>query len=117
MFSISNIDQTAYGLQIQPKNDPYVAMVDAALTGVVEALVPGAFLVDLFPIRELMKIYICSYSRGSVRYIPAWFPGASFMRKTIKWEKQLEDMSRMPYELARAEFVSLKPITERSYTY
>jgi len=88
-FSSGVIMETSYGLQVQPRNDPYVALVETAVAGLTEALVPGAFLVDIFPL---------------MRHIPSWFPGASFMRKANKWEKELEDSCKTPYDVTCDEY-------------
>ena len=44
-----------YGLTILPKNDPLVATAEQAVDSIVKALVPGAFLVDIIPLRENMR--------------------------------------------------------------
>jgi hypothetical protein len=44
--------KNVYGIQIQDQNDPYVRTVESAMTG-VEAMVMGAYPVDLFPFRML----------------------------------------------------------------
>jgi hypothetical protein len=41
-----------YGYPVQENDDPYVKTVDAALNGLAEITVPGAFLVDSIPLRE-----------------------------------------------------------------
>ena len=41
-----------YGIQLQAKNDPYVEIVRQALEGANEAVLPEAFLVNMFPLRE-----------------------------------------------------------------
>ena len=45
-----------YGLAIRRENDPLVAVAEEAIVGIVEAAVPGRFLVDTFPIRESSSI-------------------------------------------------------------
>jgi len=85
-FASGIIMETAYGLHVKPKDDPYAALVETAASGIVESLTPGAFMVDLLPI---------------LRFIPKWFPGASFKRKAAIWEKELEDSCRIPYEFVR----------------
>ncbi|RXW15359.1 hypothetical protein EST38_g10497 [Candolleomyces aberdarensis] len=66
-----------YGLQIQEENDPYLEMSLVGLQTFADAAVPGAFLVDSFPL---------------LKDVPAWLPGASFKRKasaivyeTLRW--------------------------------
>jgi hypothetical protein len=42
-----------YGIDIEDKEDRYIAMAEKALEGVGQAASPGAFLVDLLPWRKL----------------------------------------------------------------
>ncbi|KAJ2928434.1 hypothetical protein H1R20_g8643, partial [Candolleomyces eurysporus] len=81
----------AYGIQIQARNDPYLEMSRVGLQSLNSAAVPGAFLVDSFP---LMK------------YIPAWFPGASFKRKAHEWRKVSQGMLKLPFAEAKRQFES-----------
>ncbi|KAE9388006.1 cytochrome P450 [Gymnopus androsaceus JB14] len=60
----------AYGLHVQPKNDPDVKAARKMLDIGTNALLPGQFLVDNFPI---------------LKYVPSWLPGASFKRKANSW--------------------------------
>ncbi|KAJ4485415.1 cytochrome P450 [Lentinula aciculospora] len=60
----------AYGIDVQPKNDPNIAAAEKMIAVLNTAGIPGAFLVDVFPI---------------LKYVPHWFPGASFQRKARKW--------------------------------
>ncbi|KAE9397654.1 cytochrome P450 [Gymnopus androsaceus JB14] len=60
----------AYGLHVQPKNDPDIEAANKMIDVLTRALLPGAFLVDSFPI---------------LKYVPSWFPGASFKRKANSW--------------------------------
>lgn len=42
----------SYGYTIKEHDDPYVDVVEAAVSGFSECLEPGAFLVDMIPLRE-----------------------------------------------------------------
>lgn len=42
-----------YGIDILPENDPYINTAIAATTSLNAASIPGAFLVDSFPLCEL----------------------------------------------------------------
>ncbi|KAJ2922481.1 hypothetical protein H1R20_g14609, partial [Candolleomyces eurysporus] len=81
----------AYGIQIQPENDPYVKYADDASRPAAEAAVPGRFLVDAIPI---------------LKYVPAWFPGASFKRKAREWYKLTRKMVEIPYADAKKRIES-----------
>ncbi|KAJ3795872.1 cytochrome P450 [Lentinula aff. detonsa] len=60
----------AYGIRALPKNDPSIAAAERMFSVFNIAGIPGSFLVDIFPI---------------LRYVPSWFPGASFKQKAQKW--------------------------------
>src|SRR6188768_608544 len=55
----------AYGLPIQPHDDPYIALVEETLHEINKAGFPGTYLVDLFPL---------------LKHVPAWIPGAGFQK-------------------------------------
>jgi hypothetical protein len=55
-----------YSINVRPYNDPYIKIVEEAVTSISELLIPGAFFVDIIPI---------------LKYVPEWFPGAKFQRK------------------------------------
>ncbi|KAJ5887491.1 hypothetical protein N7495_007532 [Penicillium taxi] len=65
--AVGLILKITYGYTTEPsKEDPLVALADLTLQQFSEAIIPGAFLVDLIP---------------ALIYIPEWFPGGGF--KTI----------------------------------
>lgn len=43
----------AYGYQVKDGHDPVLNLVDRAINAFIVASIPGSFLVDNFPIREL----------------------------------------------------------------
>ncbi|KDR82191.1 hypothetical protein GALMADRAFT_222059 [Galerina marginata CBS 339.88] len=55
-----------YSINVQPYNDPYIAIAEDAVETAGDLLIAGAFLVDIIPI---------------LKYVPDWFPGAKFQRK------------------------------------
>ncbi|KAF8178464.1 cytochrome P450 [Pholiota molesta] len=89
-----------YGIDIEDKEDRYIAMAEKALEGVGQAASPGAFLVDLLP---------------WLKYVPEWVPGASFKRKAREWHAAVMQMKDAPFAtvvhemktgVARPSFVS-----------
>ncbi|KAK0486576.1 cytochrome P450 [Armillaria novae-zelandiae] len=82
----STILSIAYGLEVLPENDPYIFAAEAGLCSLAKAAVPGAFLVDSVPL---------------LKYIPDWFPGATFKRKAKKWRQYSKTMREMPFEAAK----------------
>ncbi|KAF8960140.1 cytochrome P450 [Flammula alnicola] len=73
----------AYGINVQPRNDPYIMTAQEGVHPIFEAAKPGAFLVDQFPI---------------LKYVPEWVPGAGFKRKARRWRYLQEQMLNKPYD-------------------
>lgn len=77
-----------------------------------EGFVPGAYLVDAIPIRELfLTAYHSFLSFFTVKYVPDWFPGAGFKRKAKLWNKYLTDGTMIPYEEVAKSFVCTRLVT------
>ncbi|KZT68589.1 cytochrome P450 [Daedalea quercina L-15889] len=76
----------AYGLEVQPKDDPYVATAERALHAMAMAGNAGSFLVDSIPM---------------LKYVPSWFPGAEFKRKAMEWKKSTTAMVEVPYKAVK----------------
>ncbi|KAF7296433.1 Cytochrome P450 [Mycena chlorophos] len=77
------IMDVTYGIEVQPKNDPYIQVVTDAMHAFALTSVPGAFLVDTFPI---------------LKYVPSWVPGAGFKRLAAEWRKSIQAMFDAPWE-------------------
>ncbi|KAK7442488.1 hypothetical protein VKT23_016086 [Stygiomarasmius scandens] len=71
----SLIMSATYGIEVAPRGDPYVMSADRALDGFTRAAIHGTFWVDYFPF---------------LRYVPSWFPGASFQRKAKAWKRFIQ---------------------------
>jgi hypothetical protein len=41
-----------------------------------------------------------------VKYVPEWFPGATFQREAREWKKSAAAMMREPYEAVKTAMVS-----------
>ncbi|KAJ3524602.1 hypothetical protein NM688_g8533 [Phlebia brevispora] len=76
-----------YGIQVKPKNDPYIAAAGAAVHGLAVAGNAGAFLVDVIP---------------ALKYVPAWFPGAGFKKQAAEWRQNVSDMVTLPFSAAKS---------------
>ncbi|EEB88750.1 hypothetical protein MPER_13242, partial [Moniliophthora perniciosa FA553] len=76
----------AYGIEIKSKNDPWVALAEDAVQPFVDALVPGAFLVDSFPF---------------LKHVPSWMPGAGFKRKAQEWKEAGFKLVNEPVAVAK----------------
>ncbi|KAG6826672.1 hypothetical protein H0H93_016325, partial [Arthromyces matolae] len=84
------IMEYTYGLEIEPKNDPYVTTAFEAAHSLFTAAIPGAFLVDSLPI---------------LKYVPDWMPFADFKRKAKAWRKLAQDMVDKPFEATKKNIV------------
>ena len=80
----------AYGIEVADEGDQYVAAAEAASVTFSEAFVPGAFLVETFPI---------------LSNIPSWFPGAGFKRKAAVWKKIAHNMRDAPFDTTMESWV------------
>ncbi|KAI0920701.1 hypothetical protein AcW1_002368 [Taiwanofungus camphoratus] len=72
----------SYGLEVKPKDDPYVETAEKALHAISMAGNAGAYLVDSIP---------------TLKYVPAWFPGAKFKREAAEWRKACRAMLEVPF--------------------
>ncbi|KAJ3565313.1 hypothetical protein NP233_g7709 [Leucocoprinus birnbaumii] len=79
----SVIMRVVYGIKVSPHDDKYISVAETALDGMARAANPGAFLVDIFP---------------SLKYVPAWMPGAGFQVKARRWREAVMEMRDAPFE-------------------
>ena len=80
----------AYGLEVQPDDDPYIKTAEQGVRPLVVAAVPGAFLVDVLPF---------------LKHVPEWFPGAGFQKKAKAWKKLAHTMIEVPFAAAKKNIV------------
>ncbi|TFK69858.1 cytochrome P450 [Pluteus cervinus] len=76
----------AYGIDIKPRGDPYVAIVERANACFSRAGNFGSYFVDFFP---------------ALKYVPDWFPGAQFKRDAKEWSKDVLALPHVGFELAK----------------
>ncbi|KAF8157199.1 cytochrome P450 [Crassisporium funariophilum] len=81
----------AYGLDVLPKGDPYIAAAEEGVHTLSVAAIPGAFLVDTLPI---------------LINVPAWMPGAGFQRKAREWKKVARTMIEKPFAAAKSNIAA-----------
>lgn len=48
-------------------------------------------------------------SSFSVKYVPAWFPGAKFKREAAEWRKACRAMLEVPFAAVKKAIVSRSP--------
>jgi len=101
----------SYGYSVKEHDDPYLDVVEAAVNGFSECTEPGAYLVDLIPLRKSRppRRRIIGYLHVSlriVRHVPDWFPGAGWKAKAKRFADLLTDMTDMPHQFVRDQMVS-----------
>ena len=85
--------EIGYGITVQESDDPYISIAEVAMNGVAEAAIPGAFLVDFFPI---------------LKYVPSWFPGAGFQKKAALWREATKTMAEKPFHHVQEQLVQVR---------
>lgn len=86
---------TVYGHDVAPSNDRFVALAEYVVSEFTQALLPGSYLVNLFPL---------------LRFVPSWFPGAGFKKMAAECQKSLTEMQDVPFNEVREKMVSLGPL-------
>ncbi|KAF5338671.1 hypothetical protein D9758_018031 [Tetrapyrgos nigripes] len=85
----------AYGIEVQPENDPFVAIAERAMQAAANAINRGSYLVDQLPV---------------LKHIPDWVPGAGFKRQAKEWNKHCSAMATVPLKfvkeaMAKGDFI------------
>lgn len=108
------IMRVAYGIDIQAHDDPYVEIGEKSLQALCAAANAGAFLVDSLPFCALLSMLNAWPDliklRDVVKYIPEWFPGASFQVKAKNWRPWAQGMLNKPFELVKQRVVGIRYI-------
>ncbi|KAJ1303739.1 hypothetical protein OPQ81_008163 [Rhizoctonia solani] len=73
----------AYGHAARDCNDEFILGAEEFMKAVAEALLPGKWLVETIP---------------ALRYIPSWFPGATFKRKAKEWARVTTKHRQAPFD-------------------
>ena len=95
----ATIMKIGYGIAVRETNDPYISVAEEVLDGLSRAGVPGAFWVDLVPI---------------LKYVPSWFPGASFQKKAARWREVNHIMAEKPFSYAKEQLVQVHFLRARA---
>ncbi|KAF9446025.1 cytochrome P450 [Macrolepiota fuliginosa MF-IS2] len=72
----------AYGIEVQPKDDPYVKLAVEGSHSLIDTMVPGKYLVDSLPF---------------LKHLPDWFPGAGFKREANKYKEVTARFRKEPF--------------------
>ena len=80
----------AYGIKVQDSDDHYISLAEEVVNRGSEAAIPGAFLVDVFPI---------------LKYVPSWFPGAGFQKKAAHMREINGTFVEKPFRYTQEQIV------------
>ena len=72
-------------------NDIYLSMASVALESVSQGLIPGKWLMEIFP---------------SLQYVPTWLPGTSTQKLFKTWKNAHDTLKNMTFEYAKKHMVS-----------
>ncbi|KAH9478398.1 Cytochrome P450 monooxygenase COX2 [Psilocybe cubensis] len=89
MFSTSLTISLTHGYEIKSIDEPCVTMADEALLMGVRLLVPGASLMNVFPV---------------LQHVPEWFPGASARKTAGVIRRMTDEIVRFPLEYVKQSF-------------
>ncbi|KAF5325127.1 hypothetical protein D9619_010038 [Psilocybe cf. subviscida] len=81
----ATIMSITYGYDIKAKADPFVHLVDSAAAVLAKAFLPGAAIVNVFPI---------------LRFLPSWLPGTGFKRDIVEGRELTSKMREIPFRYA-----------------
>ena len=100
-----------YGIQIKESNDPYTEIASEATNSLGE-VGPGAFLVDVLPVRTSLskscdELDVNCILYAVVKYVPQWFPGAGFQKKAAYWKSVVIRVVDEPWEFVKRGYVRL----------
>ncbi|KAJ7142216.1 cytochrome P450 [Mycena epipterygia] len=85
------IISVAYGIDVLPVNDPYIAVAEKTNHAGIQATTPGRFLVDSIPL---------------LKHVPEWFPGADFKHKAKKWKQLGRTLMAVPLAEVKRQLAS-----------
>uniref|UniRef100_A0A8H7XQ86 Cytochrome P450 n=1 Tax=Psilocybe cubensis TaxID=181762 RepID=A0A8H7XQ86_PSICU len=88
-LSISLTMEMMYGIEIKSADEPCIALAHKAVKLGTDLLMPGGSLANIVPV---------------LRHIPAWFPGATSLRKADMIGRMTEEVIRIPVDQVKANF-------------
>jgi hypothetical protein len=101
-----------YGLEATRDDDPALLKAEGATDLLANEITAGGGLwaVDILPCRPCLVTAASTYASADrtytlVKYLPAWFPGAGFLRKADAWKETIVDSVDFPFSLLKARMV------------
>ena len=100
----------AYGIQIQAENDPFLYTAERATEAISATTNAGSYLVDALPFCKRLVSYWAALLRKliygtAVKYVPEWFPGATFQREARIWKEYAMKMLYEPFNIVKRQLV------------
>lgn len=86
----ATITSLAYGIKIRPLNDPNLKLAQDSLDSVLEAFLPGRYLVDTIPV---------------FRHLPEWLPGTGFLQDAKRGRATMRRLLELPFAEAEKQIV------------
>jgi len=79
-----------YGYDVESIDDPFVTAIDKSVVMSLQLFVPGASLINIFPI---------------LAYVPPWFPGVSSRKLAAEVKRLTDEVIRGPMDWAKMRMV------------
>jgi hypothetical protein len=115
----TTILKISYGYEVQADKDPLIELAEKAMKQFADTLTPGTYSVDVIPIRSFSILqYTAEFSHktSAVKYLPSWFPGASFQKTARLYRQTLWDLVDIPFNMVLEQIVSVSEALEYWYT-
>ncbi|GJJ13543.1 hypothetical protein Clacol_007798 [Clathrus columnatus] len=80
------IIDVVYAIDVKPENDPFLDVIHMALEGVGYAILPGLWLIDIFP---------------KLNSIPDWVPGIPFKNFMKKYKEATLASTDIPFDVVK----------------
>ncbi|KAG9090639.1 hypothetical protein FRC06_000946 [Ceratobasidium sp. 370] len=90
-MSGSTLLSSVYGYEVTSCDDELVKAVESAVHRISEAALAGNFYVNTI-------VWL--------KYIPSWFPGATWKRTANAWRKEIDQMVNVPFNWAKNQIAS-----------
>ncbi|KZW01755.1 cytochrome P450 [Exidia glandulosa HHB12029] len=92
-WAAASILPISHGIDVtvDKTGDNWIELADEAMRTIATAGLPGAWAVDWIP---------------ALKYVPEWFPGASFQRKAKEWSKLAMQMRDATFDLVQSQMRS-----------
>ncbi|THU76327.1 cytochrome P450 [Dendrothele bispora CBS 962.96] len=90
-YAGSTILRAVYGMSTQEELDDYVGLAHLAAESLIATMNHGSFFVDYLP---------------WLKYIPAWFPGASFKQKANTWAPMVSNLINEPWKRLKSSMAN-----------